>query len=186
MAAYRGPFLQGFSLSDAPEFDEWVRVEDTRLRQACFEALERLSAWAAAREDWAAAAGYALQMIEIDPLAETAQQRLMRAYLRQGEAGQALRQYHHFETQLRQELDLSPAAETRALLDGALRQQRSPAAAAAALAASARARRTACLLSGEKPSWKSCPPLSREVQAGRGGDGAAGRRGRDRQEPPAG
>src|SRR5512145_185592 len=32
---YRGPFLQGFTLTDAPGFDDWVQLENTRLNQAC-------------------------------------------------------------------------------------------------------------------------------------------------------
>src|SRR5688500_18287987 len=39
---YRGPFLQGFTLTDAPGFDDWVQIENTRLNQACLQALDRL------------------------------------------------------------------------------------------------------------------------------------------------
>jgi len=123
VALYRGPFLQGFSLPDAPVFDEWLRGEDARLGQACYTALDRLTGWAEGDEAWAAAADYVRQMIRIDPLAENAQQRLMRLYLRQGEAGLAVRQYRQFEGQLQQELGLEPSPETRALLYDALRRQ---------------------------------------------------------------
>src|SRR5512143_448550 len=75
---YRGPFLQGFTIPDAPMFEDWVQVENTRLNQACLEALERLAAWAESREAWTVAAEYANKIIQINPLAETAQQRLMR------------------------------------------------------------------------------------------------------------
>jgi DNA-binding SARP family transcriptional activator/tetratricopeptide (TPR) repeat protein len=123
---YRGPFLQGFTLADAPVFDEWVRSEEMHLSQECFHALDRLSSWAEARQEWATAIRYTQQMAQIDPLSETAGQRLMHLYVRQGEAGLAVRQYRQFESRLWQELSLTPSPETQALLQEALRQQRSP------------------------------------------------------------
>jgi DNA-binding SARP family transcriptional activator len=58
VAYYRGPFLQGFTLSDAPGFDDWIQIENTRLNQACFQALDRLTAGAESREAWALAISY--------------------------------------------------------------------------------------------------------------------------------
>jgi DNA-binding SARP family transcriptional activator/tetratricopeptide (TPR) repeat protein len=113
---YRGPLLQGFSVEDAPGFEEWLRDEDARLSQACFGALENLAGEAQARGSWPAVAGFARRMVQLDPLAEKAQQLLILAHVRQGEPGLALRQYRQFEEQLRSELGLSPSAETRALL----------------------------------------------------------------------
>ncbi len=123
-ALYRGPFLQGFSLGDAPLFEDWVQVEQTRLGQSCLEALERLSTAAESHEDWALALRHAQQMIGIDPLSEAAQQRCIRSHLRLGEIGQALRQYRQFEDQLREELGLTPSPETQALLSEVLHRQR--------------------------------------------------------------
>ncbi|HEY0663776.1 MAG TPA: hypothetical protein VGD18_04125, partial [Thiobacillaceae bacterium] len=40
VALYRGPFLDGFFLSDAPEFDSWSDRERTRLAGAYRNALE--------------------------------------------------------------------------------------------------------------------------------------------------
>jgi DNA-binding SARP family transcriptional activator len=128
VALYRGPLLQGFSLSDAPLFEEWARLEEQHLSQACLAALDQLAAVAEARQDWAAAASLLQQMIRLDPLAEMPQQRLMRVYLRQGEISLALRQYYQFENRLQQELNLAPSTETRRLLYAALRRQREPAA----------------------------------------------------------
>ena len=124
VALYRGPFLQGFTISDSPGFDDWVQIENTRLNQSCFDALDHLTTWAESREVWTVAIGYAQKMIEIDPLAEAAQQRLMRLYLCQGEVGLALRQYRQFENQFRQELGILPSPETKALHEEILRQQR--------------------------------------------------------------
>ena len=76
VALYRGPLLQGFSLADAPVFEEWAREEDTRLSQACLSALDQLAAWAEARQAWAPATGYLQQMIQLDPLADDSETKL--------------------------------------------------------------------------------------------------------------
>jgi len=131
VALYRGPLLQGFTLPDAPSFEQWMQMEEARLSHECLDALKRLTDQAELREAWGTAIGYVQQMIQIDPLAEVAQQRLMRLYLRQGQIGLALRQYRQFENQLRQELDIEPSPETQALFHELLRQQQSSVTAAA-------------------------------------------------------
>jgi DNA-binding SARP family transcriptional activator len=165
---YRGPLLQGFGLSGAPVFEEWVRGEDARLSQGCFEALERLATWAEARSDWMEAIDYVGRMLQIDPLAETAQQRLMRLYLRQGEAGSALRQYRQFEAQLEQELDLSPSQETKNLLYDALQQQRSPAKITAHLSQPAPQRAYTLPLMGRDQLLHQLSDIAQDVQEGQG------------------
>lgn len=125
VSCYRGPLLQGFTLPDAPAFDDWVQVEEARLSHAYFDALAQLADLSEIREAWGTATGYLQQMLQFDPLDESAQQRLIRLYLRQGQIGLALRQYHQFEERLQQELEISPSPETQALLYDVLRQQRS-------------------------------------------------------------
>ncbi len=120
----KGSFLQGFSIPDAPMFEDWVWTESARLNHDCFEALRQLVTWAAKREAWATAIGYGTQMVQIDPLSEAAQQGLMNLYVKQGEIGLALRQYRQFERQLQQELGIQPAAETVAWHNDLLPQQR--------------------------------------------------------------
>jgi DNA-binding SARP family transcriptional activator len=123
---YRGPFLHGFTLTDAPQFEEWARFEETRLNQAYLEALHRLADWAEARQEWAAAIGYVQRIVQRDPVEEVALRRLMKLRLRNGEAALALRHYHHLAARLQQELNLTPSPETLALFHEALRQQRGP------------------------------------------------------------
>lgn len=129
---YRGPLLQGFSMPDQPLFDEWVQRENTRLTHACSEALHRLTNSAEERGEWEIGIGYVNQMIQLDPLSELAQQRLMRLYLRQGEVGRALRQFRQFESQLWQEVQIAPAPETQALFQTILQRQKNATVSAAA------------------------------------------------------
>ena len=123
---YRGPLLEGFSMGEAPAFDQWLQGEEARLSQSCLKALNQLAEWAEGRSDRASLLEYLQQLALMDPWNEEVQQRLIRAYLQQGEVGPALRQYRHFENQLRQELHLEPSIKTRELLHEALRQQRQP------------------------------------------------------------
>jgi DNA-binding SARP family transcriptional activator len=168
VALYRGPLLQGFSLVDAPEFEEWARLEEQHLSLACLAALDQLADGAEARQDWAAASGYLQQMIGLDPLAEMPQQRMMRLYLRQGEISLALRQYYQFENRLQEELNLAPSTETRRLLYDALRRQREPAALPAASPGSSIRQPRQLPFTGRADLLQQLNAICQDVQAGRG------------------
>ena len=124
VSLYRGPLLQDFTLSDAPLFEEWVRFEASALRQAYLGALQRLATWAERRQSWAEAITYLQRIVQLDSLFEEAQQRLIGLYMHTGAIGQALRQYQQFETELQQELGLTPSRETRELVSTALEERR--------------------------------------------------------------
>jgi DNA-binding SARP family transcriptional activator len=134
-ALYRGPLLQGFSLADAPAFEEWVRFAEAELSQGYLNALGQLATRAEERQDWDAAIGHVQRIVQDDPLDEAAQARLIGLFGRRGAVGLALRQYHQLEVGLQHELGLAPSEETRRLVQETLRQQRAPAAEAAARAA---------------------------------------------------
>ncbi|MGH2494466.1 MAG: BTAD domain-containing putative transcriptional regulator, partial [Ktedonobacteraceae bacterium] len=124
IALYRGPLLQGFSVSDAPLFEEWVRAEESALRQGYLDALQRLIALAERNGAWDEAIVYAQRIVQADPLSEQMQQRLIQLYLRSGAIGQALRQYRQFEATLQQELGLTPSPETWAAIMTAMEKRR--------------------------------------------------------------
>lgn len=124
---YRGSLLEGFTLGDAPLFDEWVRLEEAALNRLYVQMLDHLTAQAESRQAWLDAIDYIQRIVHLDPLSEEAQQRLIKLYVRQQAIGSALRQYQQFETTLMQELGVAPTTETRALIDEALRQQYSTA-----------------------------------------------------------
>ena len=58
VSLYRGPFLDGFFLSDAAEFDQWAGGERARLAAGYARALEALADDAEARRDFPAAADH--------------------------------------------------------------------------------------------------------------------------------
>ncbi|MFL5588382.1 MAG: AAA family ATPase [Ktedonobacteraceae bacterium] len=116
ISLYRGQLLQGFTLTDAPLFEEWVRFEEMDSRQAYAGALQQLATWAEQRQAWDEAITYMQRIVQLDALSEEAQRRLIELYVHTGAIGQALRQYRQFETELAQELGLTPSSETQALL----------------------------------------------------------------------
>jgi DNA-binding SARP family transcriptional activator/predicted ATPase len=121
---YRGPLLQGFTVPDAPMFEEWVRFEESELRQSYLVALQRLASWAESRKSWNEAITYMQRIVQLDPLSEEMQQRLMGLYIHMGAIGQALHHYRQFEIELKQELGLAPSPETQAFISAALESRR--------------------------------------------------------------
>lgn len=120
VSLYRGPLLQGFTLTDAPLFDEWLHFEEIALNQAYVNALQHLLARSEQRQAWNEAIPYAQRLVQLDPLSEEIQRRLIALYMHTGTIGRALHQYHRFETILRQELGSTPSPETQALLSSML------------------------------------------------------------------
>ncbi len=113
-ALYRDHFLAGFSLKDAPDFDEWVFFQAEGLKRDLafvLETLVRLHLDA----DPAAGLEPARRWLALDPLNEAAHRALMMTYARSDQTAAALRQYDECVRVLRAELSVAPSAETTAL-----------------------------------------------------------------------
>ena len=109
-ALWRGEFLADVALRDS-SFDEWLRLERTRLKAAAIRLFEGLTE----RESGAARIEAAEKLLTLDPLRETSHRLLMRAHAEHGDLGLALKQYERCRELLREELQVEPAAETQAL-----------------------------------------------------------------------
>jgi DNA-binding SARP family transcriptional activator len=105
---YGGPFLDGFRLPGASEFDRWVEDERRSLAQRHVEVLERLARKHAERGDAAAAAGWWRKVAELDPLNARIAAEVMRSMAAAGDPGGALKHARIYEALLAQELDLEP------------------------------------------------------------------------------
>jgi DNA-binding SARP family transcriptional activator/TolB-like protein len=114
---YRGPFLDGFHISNAPDFDRWADGERMRLGRQYRGALEALAAAAERRGDVSAAAGWWRRLAELDPLDGGSALGLMRALARAGDRVGALRYAHVHESLLREELDIAPEPAVAALVE---------------------------------------------------------------------
>jgi DNA-binding SARP family transcriptional activator/TolB-like protein len=105
---YGGPFLDGFRLPGAPEFDRWVEDERRSLEQRHLELLERLARRLAERGDPAAAAIWWRRIADLDPLNARVAIELMRALLAAGDPSGALKHARIYEALLAQEMDIAP------------------------------------------------------------------------------
>lgn len=112
---YQADFLAGFTLRDAPTFDDWQYFEAEGLRQALALALERLVQAYSSRGEYEAAIPYARRWVSLDNLNEPVHRQLMRLYALVGRRHEALRQYKVCAQALETELGASPNAETEAL-----------------------------------------------------------------------
>lgn len=116
-ALYRGPLLEGFSIGDSADFEEWVQRTGEPLRLRACALLERLSAPDTGVPGADRACSYARRWVAIDPLDEAAHRRLMAALARTGQRTAALVQFEHCRRLLEQELGVAPEPETIALYE---------------------------------------------------------------------
>jgi DNA-binding SARP family transcriptional activator len=111
---YRGDLLPGW-------YDDWVLVERERLLQRFLTALEQLILLLEQAGEYAAAIGYAQQLLRHDLLHEAAYQHLMRLHALSGNRASALRVYHTCVTVLERELGVAPGPATSAIYAQLLR-----------------------------------------------------------------
>lgn len=114
---YRADFLAGFSLGDAPAFDDWVGVQREAWRRRLGLILDRLSEIQFAQGEFASTAETTSVWIALDALNEVAYRRKIRAHFAAGERGQALETYETCRTALRAELNVEPEPDTESLAE---------------------------------------------------------------------
>ncbi|MBW3555806.1 MAG: transcriptional regulator [Actinobacteria bacterium] len=90
-------------------YDEWVPLERERFRQVRLHALETLCDRLAGIGRYAEAVQAGLAAVSGEPLRESAQRALVKAYLAEGNPGEAIRQYRRYRTLLHDELGLEPS-----------------------------------------------------------------------------
>jgi DNA-binding SARP family transcriptional activator/predicted ATPase len=117
VALFSGEFLEGFSLRDSPDFDDWQSAEGDTLRRELASALRRLVQLLAARSEYERAVPHARRWLEVDPLHEPAHRELIRLYAWSGDRAAALEQYRNCVRTLSQELGVAPLDETARLYE---------------------------------------------------------------------
>ena len=113
VAAYSGPFLDGFFLTDAPEFERWVDHGRGELGRQYAAAVESLAAAATRRGDHAGAARRWHELAQVDPLNCRVVAAYVEAQDHSGDRAGALRTALAHEALLREELGAEPAAPFR-------------------------------------------------------------------------
>jgi DNA-binding SARP family transcriptional activator/tetratricopeptide (TPR) repeat protein len=117
------PFMSGFSLRDAPDFEEWQFLEGEALNRELAEALAREAGQLLERGELGQALTPARRLLALDPLNEEAHRLLMRLHAFNGDQTAALRQYRECARVLEQELGVPPLSETTELYH-AIRENR--------------------------------------------------------------
>jgi tetratricopeptide (TPR) repeat protein/TolB-like protein len=114
---YRGHLLEGFFISDAPEFEHWLETERARLQEAASGAARTLVEQCEAGGDLTGAAQWARRAVRLAPLDESLLRRLIALLDRLGDRAGAVIAYEDFAKRLAQEYEAQPATETKALMD---------------------------------------------------------------------
>ena len=111
----RGEFLEGFSLRDAPAFDDWVRFQREYWHLHTSEIFERLSQIQFEAGELEAAIETVSRWLVLDPLHEDAYRRLMRLHFAAGDRVAALQAYDTCRALLATGMQTEPTLETMAL-----------------------------------------------------------------------
>ena len=114
---YRDRLLRGLALPDCSVFDEWLSMSAERNHLLATQALERLTTTLVSRGRLQEALPHAQRLVELEPTHEEGHRTLMKLYGWLGRWADALRQHQACLEVLREDLDVSPQAETNRLLE---------------------------------------------------------------------
>ena len=117
LASYRGEFLDGFYINDAPEFERWVERERGRLAAACDGVLETRAGAAEQSGDFRAAAEWWRARAARDPYDSRVALRLMQALEANGNPAAALQHATLHERLLQSEFGVEAAPAIAALAE---------------------------------------------------------------------
>ena len=196
VAVYRGPFLSGFHLSDAEEFERWAEGERSRLARRYGQALEQLAERQMQGGDPVRAVEWWSRLAGEDPYNSRIALRYMQALEAAGDRAGALRHASAHSELLRTELDAAPEREVVALAErlrlesraaSTRRRRRRPQPTSAVPFRSMAIATASTRSSRRQPSTAGTPPVGRSRGAGpRAGGGARGagrKRSRARSAP---
>lgn len=114
---YQGTFLEGFNLRDGLNFENWMIVEQERLRSRMITVLQHVGEQALAQGDFETGIDRVSRLLQIDPLHEEAHRLQMRLLLGSGQRSAALAQYETARRILAEELHVEPEPETTTLFN---------------------------------------------------------------------
>ena len=112
---YRGDFIQGLSIADSPEFEEWTLLQREHLKKRYITTLQFLSDHHEASSDYDQAIEYAQKQLDIEPWMEEAHRKAMRNLALAGRRSAALAQYEACRQALVEGLGVEPSNETEDL-----------------------------------------------------------------------
>lgn len=113
---YKGPFLDGFYLNDAGEFQDWVEQERVDLATRFGRALESAAEAASQSGDHVTAAQSWARLAYHEPFSARVALRYMQALADAGDRGRAIQHAAAFAERSREELGIEPDASVLALV----------------------------------------------------------------------
>jgi DNA-binding SARP family transcriptional activator len=108
-------FLSGFSLRDAPAFDDWAERRRRDLIQRFQKALRSLAEQSMSKSRWREAIGWAERWLASDPLSDQATRVLIEALYLSGDRAGSLARFQEYRDRLRRELDSEASGELLSL-----------------------------------------------------------------------
>src|SRR5437764_1317467 len=124
-SCYRGNFLDGLSLPDAPDFEDWLLLQRESWRRQANTVFDRLSEWQTEAGELETALETTTRWVEHDLLNEMAYTRLMQLHSALGDRPAALHAFERCRAVLERELSAEPSSETMMLAER-MRSQTSP------------------------------------------------------------
>ena len=115
LTLYRGEFLTGFFIRDAPEFEVWARIERERLHILAINAVQALSLHYLTTRQYALGSNAVERWLHWDLLNEEAHRTLMLLLAQDGHRLAALQHYERIVDLFQHELGTDPSLETEAL-----------------------------------------------------------------------
>ena len=112
---FSGNFLEGFSLKDSPEFDNWQYFQTIELNREIGGVYNQLVEWCSQKKEYDRAIGYAQRWLKLDVLNENVHRTLMRLYFAKGQRNKAIQQYQTCVDLLESQLNVTPEAITTEL-----------------------------------------------------------------------
>lgn len=120
---YQGGLLPGFFVAEAaPEFDQWLDAERSRMRGLAADALWAATEGHRQQDAFAEAITTARRAVRLSPDDETGVRRLLRLLDEAGDRAGAMAAYEEFEARLKKEYQGAPSVETQKLI-GSIRSR---------------------------------------------------------------
>lgn len=117
LALYRGDFLEGFYVREAPDFEQWLLLQRVHYREAVINGLHALTGFHEQAGDLPSAITHTRRLLALEPWREEAHRQLMTLLARSGQRAAALAQFETCRRLLAEELAVEPDAETMALVE---------------------------------------------------------------------
>ena len=113
----RGPFLDGFNIATAPEFERWTGDTRARFADMAAAASWRMAEYHQGMAEYTEAGRWARRTIAFRPDDERQLRNALTLLAQNGDRAGAIAVYKRFCEWLRTELDIEPSRETRALVE---------------------------------------------------------------------